>query len=39
MFIGIIGAFAFVLVAIFMGGSPTAFINIPSVFIVVATAT
>ncbi|HIQ31734.1 MAG TPA: motility protein A [Aquifex aeolicus] len=35
MFIGIIGAFAFVLVAIFMGGSPTAFINIPSVFIVV----
>ena len=33
--IGILGAFAMVSMAILIGGSPTAFINIPSVFIVV----
>ncbi len=33
--IGILGAFTMVAVAIVIGGSPTAFINIPSVFIVV----
>ncbi len=33
--IGIIGAFALVAIAIVMGGSPAAFINVPSIFIVV----
>jgi len=33
--IGIAGAFAMIVIAIVIGGSPTAFINIPSIFIVV----
>ena len=33
--IGIVGAFVMILIAIVIGGSPAAFINIPSIFIVV----
>ncbi|MDQ7083273.1 MAG: hypothetical protein Q9N34_10310 [Aquificota bacterium] len=33
--IGIAGAFIMIVIAIVIGGSPAAFINIPSIFIVV----